>query len=259
MATEQRDADVGQMVTFTVAAREKVFEILDNEGIRGRGAIRIGIQGRGPNGFDYSMALEEDAQPEPGDVLQDEGDFKVLVDADTAKHLRGATVDFVGQLMGGGFRIDNPNPIWDDPTAQAVQRLLDTQINPGVASHGGHVELLDVKDNKVYVRLGGGCQGCGMVDVTLRQGIEALIKQELPHIEGVVDTTDHAGGSNPYFQGAKGGPSPLANDAPYYQPAKGGGGGCGAPGCGAGGCGAAAHGPHHQPAKGGPQFAPSKG
>ncbi len=262
MATEQRTADVGQMVSITDAAREKVGEILDNEGIRGRGAIRIAIQGRGANGFEYSMALEEEATPDPGDVVQDEGDFKVIVDADTAKRLTGATVDFVGQLMGGGFKIDNPNPAWDDPLAQSVQRLIDAEINPGVASHGGHVELLDVKEKKVYVRLGGGCQGCGMVDVTLRQGIEALLKRELPEIEGVVDTTDHAGGSNPYFQGSKGGESPIAESgaAPYYQPAKGGGGGgCGAPGCGPSGCGAGAEGPHHQPAKGGPQFTPAKG
>jgi Fe/S biogenesis protein NfuA len=231
------------LVTITDAAREKVLEILDSQNIRGRGAIRIAIEGRGASGFNYSMALEEDGEAEPNDTVQDEGDFKVLADAATAPKLRGATVDFIGQLMGGGFRIENPNSAWDDPVAAEVQRLIDTQINPSVAAHGGHVELIDVKDNTVYVQLGGGCQGCGMVDVTLRQGIEALIKQELPQIVAVVDTTDHAGGSNPYYQESKGGPSP------YYQPAKGGGGGggCGAPGCGAAG---GAHAPHYQSAKG---------
>jgi Fe/S biogenesis protein NfuA len=73
-----------------------------------------------------------------------------------------------------------------------------------VGAHGGHVELLDIKDNTVYVRLGGGCQGCGMVDVTLRHGIEALIREEIPEIQQVVDTTDHASGNNPYYQPAKG-------------------------------------------------------
>ena len=242
MAAEQNGAHDGPIVTITDAAREKILEILDDQGIRGRGAIRVAVEGRGPGGFNYAMSLEEDAQPEPGDTAQDEGDFKVLVDADTLPRLRGATVDFVGQLMGGGFKIENPNAVWDDPTAAAVQRLIDTQINPGVAAHGGHVELIDVKDNKVYVRLGGGCQGCGMVDVTLRQGIETLIKQELPQIVGVIDTTDHAGGENPYFQPQKGAP---AGASPYYQPSKGGGGGgCGAPGCGA------ARSPYAQPSKG---------
>ena len=255
MAEQNGHSQDGPVVSVSDAAREKIHEILDDQNIRGRGAIRIGIEGRGPGGFNYSMSLEENAQPEPGDLVQDEGDFKVLIDSASAPKLRGATVDFVGQLMGGGFKIDNPNPLWDDPVAEQVQRLIDSQINPGVASHGGHVELIDVKDNRVYVRLGGGCQGCGMVDVTLRQGIEALIRQEIPQIEAVVDTTDHAGGSNPYYQPAKGGDA-----APYYQPSKG-AGGCGAPGCGAGGCGAA--GPHYQPSKGGagagPHYQPSKG
>ena len=245
MATQNGHGTDGPMVAVSSAARQKVLEILDEQNIRGRGAIRIGIAGRGPSGFDYSMSLEEDAQPEPNDAVQDEGDFKVLVDAQSLPKIRGATVDFVGQLMGGGFRIENPNPVWEDPTAEAVQRLIDTEINPGVASHGGHVELIDVKDNNVYVKLGGGCQGCGMVDVTLRQGIETLIKQNIPQIQAVVDTTDHAGGSNPYFQPSKGGAPEGAS--PFYQPSKGmgGGGGCGAPGCGA------AHaGPHHQPSKG---------
>jgi len=218
MAAEQDRTEGGPIVTFTAAAREKLLEVLDSQGIRGRGAVRVAIQGRGPGGFDYAMSLEEDGQPEAGDSVQDEGDFKVLVDAETLPKLRGAQVDFVGQLMGGGFRIDNPNPVWADPTAQAVQRLIDSEINPAVAGHGGHVELIDVKDNKVYVRLGGGCQGCGMVDVTLRQGIETLIKQELPQIEAVVDTTDHAGGTNPYFQPSKGA---AAGSSPFYQPAKG--------------------------------------
>ena len=206
-----------QIVSITDVARQKILEIMDNQGIRGRGAIRVQIQGRGPGGWNYGMALEEDAQPEPGDAVQDEGDFKVLVGPDTLDNLRGASIDFVGQLMGGGFKIENPNPVWSDPLAQGVQELLDSQINPGVASHGGHVELLDVKDNKVYVRMGGGCQGCGMASVTLTQGVEALLKQTYPQIEAVIDTTDHAGGSNPFYQPAKGG----GGASPFHQPAKG--------------------------------------
>ena len=223
MAAEQGTNGQGggadQIVTITDVARQKILEIMDNQGIRGRGAIRVQIQGRGPGGWNYGMALEEDAEAEPGDAVQDEGDFKVLVGPDTLDNLRGATVDFVGQLMGGGFKIENPNPVWSDPLAQGVQDLIDGQINPGVASHGGHVELLDVKDNKVYVRMGGGCQGCGMASVTLTQGVEALLKQTYPQIEAVVDTTNHAGGSNPYYQPAKGAAGPGAS--PFHQPAKG--------------------------------------
>jgi Fe/S biogenesis protein NfuA len=84
-----------------------------------------------------------------------------------------------------------------------VQELIDSMINPAVAGHGGFVELVDVQDNRVYLQMGGGCQGCGAADVTLKQGIERLIKEEIPEIEEVLDTTDHASGDNPYYQPSK--------------------------------------------------------
>jgi Fe/S biogenesis protein NfuA len=213
---DDKPAD-GQIVIVTDAAREKIREIMEMQNITGRGAIRVGINGRGPAGFNYQMSLEEDAQPAEGEVVQDEGEFKILIEGASLEKLRGASVDFVGQLVGGGFKIDNPNSVWDDPLAAEIQNLIDAQINPGVASHGGYVELLDVKDSKVFVRMGGGCQGCGMASVTLKQGVEVLIKQQFPQIEAVVDTTDHAGGENPYYQPAKGGGA-----SPFHAPAKGG-------------------------------------
>src|SRR6266478_2759907 len=88
-------------------------------------------------------------------------------------------------------------------TKQKVQYLLAHKINPGVAAHAGFVELVDVKDNNVYIRLGGGCQGCGAADFTLRQGIEAIIRKEVPEILQVLDVTDHAAGTNPYYRPAK--------------------------------------------------------
>jgi Fe/S biogenesis protein NfuA len=208
--------DAGQHVIVTDAAREKIREIMEMQDIKGRGAIRVGIAGRGPAGFNYSMSLEEESQPAEGELVQDEGDFKILIEGDSAEKLRGASVDFVGQLVGGGFKIDNPNSVWDDPLAVEIQALIDSQINPGVASHGGFVELLDVKDDTVYVKMGGGCQGCGMASVTLKQGVEVLLKENFPQIQSVVDSTDHAGGNNPYYQPAKGGGA-----SPFHAPAKG--------------------------------------
>jgi Fe/S biogenesis protein NfuA len=90
-----------------------------------------------------------------------------------------------------------------DEVKAKVQKILDEMINPAVAGHGGFVELLDVKENWVYLMLGGGCQGCGMVNVTLKQGIEATLKEEIPQIAGVIDQTDHAGGTNPFYQPSK--------------------------------------------------------
>jgi Fe-S cluster biogenesis protein NfuA len=88
-------------------------------------------------------------------------------------------------------------------TKEKVQYLLAHKINPGVAAHAGFVELIDVQDNNVYIRLGGGCQGCGAADFTLRQGIEAIIRKEVPEILQVLDVTDHAAGVNPYYRPTK--------------------------------------------------------
>jgi Fe/S biogenesis protein NfuA len=85
-----------------------------------------------------------------------------------------------------------------------VQELIDTMINPAIAGHGGYVDLIDVQDNRVYLQMGGGCQGCGAADITLKSGIERLIKDELPEVIEVLDTTDHASGSNPYYTAGKG-------------------------------------------------------
>lgn len=96
------------------------------------------------------------------------------------------------------------------PEAEAIQKILAERINPAVAAHGGYISLVDVQDDTAYIRLEGGCQGCGMADVTLKQGIEEEIKRCVPEIATVLDVTDHAGGTNPYFQPGKGDMSPFS-------------------------------------------------
>ncbi len=204
MATVDPRPANGPIVIFTPAAREKLREIFAEQGLPGRGAIRVAITGRVPGGFDYAMGLEQQGAETLDDTVLDEGDFQVFVDPESLPQLHGATVDYADELMGGGFRMHNPNPVWSDPTAASIQRLIDSTVNPALANHGGHVEMIDFQDNVVYVRLGGGCQGCGMVDVTLRQGIEQLIRRDFPQVVGIVDTTDHADGANPYYQPTKG-------------------------------------------------------
>jgi Fe/S biogenesis protein NfuA len=192
------------MLTVTDTAKRQIVSIMESQGRQGDG-LRVGIVGRSSAGFRYTMNLVEEGQESPEDVIVDSGEFKVFIDPQSAPHLEGVTIDYIDNgLHGSGFKIDNPNPVWTDPLSLRVQELIDERINPGVGAHGGHVELLEVKDNTVFVRLGGGCQGCGMVDVTLRQGIEVLIREEIPEIQQVVDTTDHASGRNPYYQPAKG-------------------------------------------------------
>jgi len=101
------------------------------------------------------------------------------------------------------YRDSKPKPGLQTPNGLAVQRLLDERINPSVATHGGHIALVDVQEDTAFIRLEGGCQGCGMADVTLKQGVEVEIKKEVPSIAHVLDVTDHDGGANPYYQPGK--------------------------------------------------------
>jgi Fe/S biogenesis protein NfuA len=91
--------------------------------------------------------------------------------------------------------------------------VIEHHVNPSIASHGGHAQLVGVKDDVVFVALGGGCQGCSMASVTLKQGIEQILKQAIPRIRAVVDATDHAHGSNPFYTADKGGESPFHQSA----------------------------------------------
>ncbi|MGH7422383.1 MAG: iron-sulfur cluster assembly accessory protein, partial [Candidatus Methylomirabilales bacterium] len=159
------------MLTITDAAKKKILALFEGEEQKDL-ALRVAIRGRGPGGFRYELQFVGAEERGAEDTVVNAGGFDVLVDPDSAPNLKGATVDFLDGVTESGFKVDNPNPLWTDPKAQAVQEAIDTQINPGVASHGGHVALLDVKDDIAYIALGGGCQGCGMADVTLKQGIE---------------------------------------------------------------------------------------
>jgi Fe-S cluster biogenesis protein NfuA len=103
------------------------------------------------------------------------------------------------------YRDSIPKPGLETEDGKAIRKILDEKINPQVAGHGGHITLVDVQDDTVYVRLEGGCQGCGMADVTLKQGVTTQIQELVPSIVNVLDVTDHAGGNNPYYQPGKGG------------------------------------------------------
>ena len=190
-------------ITFTTSAAMKVLEFAESTEQPDNIGLRVYVQG-GRTSYEYGFKFDE--RRENDVVVQQEG-FELLVDGFSLHLLRGASVDFVQSMSGGGFSVDNPNEPdpSSDPLFARVQRFIDDQVNPGVQTHGGHVTLLEVKEGIAYVELGGGCQGCGMVDVTLKQGIERMLKEQIPEIEGVYDTTDHASGQNPYFTQGKGG------------------------------------------------------
>jgi Fe/S biogenesis protein NfuA len=190
------------LLTVTEAAQEKIRSVIEDQGMEVEG-LRVSISGRSASAFEYGLGLE--VEPNLDDIVIDCGDFKVLVDPESAENLQGAIIDYVEDLNSSGFKVDNPNtPTWDNPKAQAIQQLIDERINPAVASHGGQIDLLDVTDDSIYIHMGGGCQGCGMANVTLKHGIEGMIQEHFPEIKHIIDTTDHASGENPYYQPSKG-------------------------------------------------------
>ena len=187
------------ILTITDNAKKHIILAIEDEG-RDDLAVRVAIVARrGPGGFQYKMDLVDQDERMEGDTVLDLGDFEVWIDQESVPDLTGATIDFVQKLQEAGFKFHNPNSPWQSPVAIEVQRIIDEQINPQIASHGGFITLLDVKENDVYISMGGGCQGCGMADVTLREGVETMIKDAVPAVENIYDQTDHAAGDNPYY------------------------------------------------------------
>ena len=170
-----------------------------------------------PNSFEYGYDLyfDDDSAIREGDIVQEEDGMRLVIPAASLDKLRGATLDLSKNLLNPGWVVDNPNspspavgaagdigPL-EGTVEEKVATVLERVVNPAIAAHGGRAELVAVEDNTAYLQLSGGCQGCGMASVTLTQGIEVSLREAVPEIENVVDVTDHASGTNPYFQPAK--------------------------------------------------------
>jgi len=190
------------VITITELAARKVEETRQARA-RDVAGIRLVVRNAGTPRVEYALHFVEPGGALPSDLVFDHGPVRVLVDSASAPFLENATLDYVETSEGSGFKVDAPRavpPRIDGPLAEQVQRVIEEKINPAVASHGGWVSLVAVEGDSVFVRLGGGCQGCGMVSVTLKRGIETMIREAVPAIQRVLDVTDHAGGTNPYYQ-----------------------------------------------------------
>lgn len=189
------------MLTFTDTAREKVFGFIE-EGFVEDAALRISVGGS-PLAPQYDIELVEYDERSEEDRVFTAGGFKLLVDPKSAERLDGATVDFVERNGASGFEVRTAAPkapVFESGSlSERVKRVIDEEVNPAIASHGGHIMLLEVRDDIAYVEMSGGCQGCGMARVTLSQGVERMIKGAVPEIMGVKDVTDHEAGEKPYF------------------------------------------------------------
>jgi Fe/S biogenesis protein NfuA len=203
------------VIHVTDAAREKAAWFRSRDPEPERLALWLEVTGVSQGKYTYNLYLEELAQAGPDHVIQHHDDIAVVIPKASVDALRGAVLDRQGDLETGGIYVDNPNspspavgaarPPADlsGPVPQRVVQVLEEYINPSIASHGGRAELVAVEDGTAYLRLSGGCQGCGMATVTLSQGIEVAIKEAVPEIQNVVDVTDHAAGANPYFESSK--------------------------------------------------------
>ena len=158
--------------------------------------------------YDLTFDPVAEADSAAGDLVESQGELPVNIPGDSLDALRGATLDLPSANGQQGLVLRNPNR--PDPLAGAhielsgtveekVRQLLDGQINPALAMHGGFAALDHVDDEVVYVTMGGGCQGCAVSAMTLREGIARSIKEAIPEVTEVIDTTDHDQGQNPYY------------------------------------------------------------
>ena len=201
-------------VAITEEALAKVLEFRAGVPDAEKQAMWLEVTGMSGGEWTYNMSLKPVDLARPGDSVQENGGLAVVVPAADLSRVSGATIDWSDDAMQGGLLLLNPNtpsptmgsappPDLEGDVPQRVLQVIDQQINPAIAAHGGQAELVAVEEDTAYVRLGGGCVGCGMATVTLSQGIEVAITDAVPEVTRVVDVTDHASGTNPYYEAAK--------------------------------------------------------
>jgi Fe/S biogenesis protein NfuA len=195
------------ILTVTPDALDMIVQLRDNE--PGDDEFALSLEVSGVRGLQYSYELAfVPLSDKPADwLLERHGDLAIVFPPDDADKLDGAALE----LTESGLAMNNPNAPatpaipggvkgeLTGPLAQQVQMVLSEQINPAIAMHGGGADLVGVDGTVAYLRLYGGCQGCGMAQVTLRQGIERALLDAIEELTAVVDVTDHASGENPYY------------------------------------------------------------
>jgi Fe/S biogenesis protein NfuA len=197
------------VLTVTEPARDKILELRAQEEAPDTLGLRIEVTGVQGVEYTYDLTFDPVAEADvaAGDLIETQGELPVIIPVDSLDALKGATLDLPSSASNG-LVLRNPNR--PDPlsgahielsgtTDEKVRQLLDGQINPALAMHGGFAALDRVEGDVVYVTMGGGCQGCAVSAMTLREGIARSIKEAIPEVTEVVDTTDHARGENPYY------------------------------------------------------------
>jgi Fe/S biogenesis protein NfuA len=191
-------------------ALDMIRQLRDQEPGDGEFALSIEVTGfRGPQ-FTYELAFVALSDMKDGWTVERHDDLAVIFPDDDREKLDGASLELSDQ----GLSMNNPNspappamsaPGGDltGPLVDRVEQVIKEQVNPAIAAHGGGAELVSIDGTIAYLRLFGGCQGCGLAQVTLKQGIEKILLESIPELSSVVDVTDHASGDDPYYQSQK--------------------------------------------------------
>jgi len=198
------------MLTFTDRATEVVRAFLDQSSGELE-ALRISAQPGSPVAPRFELTLISMDEREKEEMEVDGPGFPVVISSGDSERLEGAVVDFVERVNESGFEVRTVAPDTAPEPGRAagapqgdiadrVRAVLDSQVNPAIAAHGGMIALVDVQDTEISVRMSGGCQGCALSRMTLRQGVERMLRQAIPEITAVHDVTDHASGESPFFQ-----------------------------------------------------------
>lgn len=213
-------ADGAAVLSVSDKALRRVLDIRAQEDDPAELALWVEVMGVSGADYAYDIYFQDPKQAGPGDVRTEHGDLVVIVPSDSVEQLRGATLDLSRDLLNPGLVMENPNqpPAPARPAAapapagpplelsgtpaERIGQVLEAQINPSIASHGGRADLAGFENGTAYLRLSGGCQGCAQSTATLRNGIESALRAAVPEITAVVDVTDHASGTNPYFEAA---------------------------------------------------------
>jgi Fe/S biogenesis protein NfuA len=199
------------LLQITDGARREVLSYQAEQPEAEELALWTEVTGVSGEDYSYNLSLRHAGDAGPHDVVEQHEGLSIVIPADSVDKLRGAMIDLIGDLTTGGLIVENPNspsPAVEDlppldvsgSLSERVTQVLAQQINPGIALHGGKAELAGIEGTTAYLRLSGGCQGCGLAGVTLKRGVEVAIKRSVPEIAEVVDVTDHASGTNPYFE-----------------------------------------------------------
>jgi Fe/S biogenesis protein NfuA len=193
------------MIDVTASAQSHFRRLLESQGGDAIGILLSAIKAGTP-AADVRLEFCEGVDLQGDEWSLDCDGFTLFVRADAAAFFDGANIDYLSSETGGQLNIRAPRLKGEVPgeassLVEKVRYLLETEINPQLAAHRGHVSLAAVEaDGVVVLRFGGGCHGCGMVDVTLKQGIETTLKSRIPEITEVRDATDHSTGSAPYYR-----------------------------------------------------------